>query len=358
MRGIICSIAILLCSVARTQELKPVYVFGVAPHGPVPFLGVNRFVQDDDGTLYSSAISGGEHFNGCVFRVTKGGDMAILHSFRWHVDGRQPMGGVSLGSDGDIYGTCVEGGPANQGTVWKVSPAGNFTLLHAFTGPDGGGPACPPVEGNDGNFYGVTQLTDGKFAGVLYRVSPTGDFTVLHHFEAGSSPEGWSPIVLRPTGDGTFYGLTQMGMAIFKASPDGAVKVVQRPPSSDKNERWDVLLASDGNYYEVSQEGFICETTPDGGFKILHSLNRPWGELLEGKDGFLYGRAFDGTFRIRLSGTDFQMVHKLQPGQIGNGDSSLIAWGKDGLLYSMAPGGMIGTIYSTDISKVAYPSKE
>ena len=49
------------------------------------------------------------------------------------MDGRLPYAGVSLDPAGNLYGTTSAGGASLLGTVFKVDPAGNETILYSFT---------------------------------------------------------------------------------------------------------------------------------------------------------------------------------------------------------------------------------
>jgi uncharacterized repeat protein (TIGR03803 family) len=70
-------------------------------------------------------------------------------------------------ADGNFYGIAVSGGTGlnSQGTVFKLTPTGEFTLLCSFTEqadfslPYGSAPSGL-VEGLDGNLYGLA-LADG-----------------------------------------------------------------------------------------------------------------------------------------------------------------------------------------------------
>src|SRR5690242_4541724 len=81
-----------------------------------------------------------------------------------------PRGGepsfLIQGSDGNFYGTTFVSSEGNQsqpngGTVFSVTPKGQFSLLHTFLPgaknnyPNGNNPSSI-AEGSDGNFYGVT----------------------------------------------------------------------------------------------------------------------------------------------------------------------------------------------------------
>ena len=93
------------------------------------------------------------------------------------------------------------------GTVWKLTPAGEFVLLHVFpsTGVDGGHSSSGLTMGADGNLYGVTYGLNGF--GTVFRVTPAGVFTNLHSFDQSVGPDGR----LLETSPGVFVGTTQGG---------------------------------------------------------------------------------------------------------------------------------------------------
>jgi uncharacterized repeat protein (TIGR03803 family) len=133
-------------------------------------------------------------------------------------------------SDGNFYGTTYDGGSANLGTVFKITPFGAFTLLHSFDGASGSAPNAPLVQGNDGNLYGTTQFSEaGACCGVIFRITTTGAFAVLHNF---SQADGTYPLGgLVQASDGFFYGTTLWGGyldsgTIFRISAQGEFSVL------------------------------------------------------------------------------------------------------------------------------------
>jgi len=86
-----------------------------------------------------------------------------LHSFGG-ADGEYPVGGLILGTDGNLYGTTTFGGGSSScgggcGTLFKMTPGGTLTTIYSFQGfSDGQSPTGGVVQGTDGNFYGTSQL--------------------------------------------------------------------------------------------------------------------------------------------------------------------------------------------------------
>src|SRR4051812_48540563 len=56
------------------------------------------------------------------------------------------------GPDGNFYGTTSHGGPLGNGTVFRVTPAGELTTIVSAVA----NPAAGLVVGNDGLLYGMT----------------------------------------------------------------------------------------------------------------------------------------------------------------------------------------------------------
>lgn len=74
-----------------------------------------RLVQGTDGQLYGATYNGGSHGMGTAFKVTTAGVFTLLHSFAGGAsDGANPTGGLTLGSDGNFYGTTQQGGSGSE----------------------------------------------------------------------------------------------------------------------------------------------------------------------------------------------------------------------------------------------------
>jgi uncharacterized repeat protein (TIGR03803 family) len=144
-------------------------VDGIGPVGALAF--------GSDGNLYGTTQAGGanpvNHGSGgagTVFKLTKGGALATLYNFCSRsgcTDGTGPEGGLTLGSDGNLYGTTGAGGahcaPGGCGTIFKITPGGTFTTLYNFCPnygvsgcKDGYAPDAALVQGTNGTFYGTT----------------------------------------------------------------------------------------------------------------------------------------------------------------------------------------------------------
>jgi uncharacterized repeat protein (TIGR03803 family) len=167
---------------------------------------------------------------------------ANLHSFTGP-DGSHPRATLALGNDGFIYGTTVQGGASNVGSVFRISGDGAFTSLHSFTGLDGLG-AYGLTLGKDGNFYGTTSGGGTHTNGTIFRISHAGDFASLYSFDGTNHAGPFAPLVQGK--DGNFYGVTFIGGlnnkgSVFKITPDGSFSSLHssmRLMASIRTVRW------------------------------------------------------------------------------------------------------------------------
>lgn len=73
-----------------------------------------RISEGRDGMLYGVAQYGGAAGTGCIYRVARDGSLFRL-LWSWP-DAAYPYGGVTIGSDGALYGTTF-----NTGTIWRLA---------------------------------------------------------------------------------------------------------------------------------------------------------------------------------------------------------------------------------------------
>ena len=140
-----------------------------------------RLEQDTEGNLYGVTGEGGDHDLGTVFKISPLGEISILHSFNGE-DGARPSAGLTFANDGFLYGTTERGGPVGAigpGTVFKISPSGNFTSLAYFSRTNGSLPEADLIQASDGNFYGTTSDGGLEGHGTVFRVTPSGSLTTL-----------------------------------------------------------------------------------------------------------------------------------------------------------------------------------
>lgn len=196
--------------------------------------------------LYGATNIGGTSNGGTVFSLapsaSPGGywTETVLYSFAGPPgDGAVPSGGLVVGSGGVLYGTTVQGGTYNAGTVFSLTPPASpggiwaETVLYNFKGPffgDGAYPAGGLDMDADGVLYGTSDggaFYDGMVFSLTPPASPGGRWTeaALYSFVGGS--DGALPSSGVILSNGVLYGTTQYGGPL-----DGGSVFSLTPPAS------------------------------------------------------------------------------------------------------------------------------
>ena len=170
-----------------------------------------------DGNLYGVAQSGGAHGAGTVFQVAPSGILTTLYDFgTTTADGASPQTALTLGPDGNLYGATAWTSVSDyNGTLYRVTTNGTLTTLVNFDSANGGNPVGSLTVGPDGNFYGTTYYGDNTNGslnmGIVFRLTTNGGFTVLAQFDGANGAWPVSGLTLGP--DHNFYGGTTGGGA-------------------------------------------------------------------------------------------------------------------------------------------------
>ena len=160
---------------------------------------------DLNGTLYGTTLDGGTDDNGTVYTISASGAKAVLYRFLGGSNGANPVAGL-IDVGGVLYGTAENGGKYGGGIVYSIGIGGAENVLYAFAQePDGAGPLSGLTYAN-GLLYGTTQ-NGGKYAkgtGAVYSISTGGKEKVLHRFANPADgiypdPEAWSSSMARST---------------------------------------------------------------------------------------------------------------------------------------------------------------
>jgi uncharacterized repeat protein (TIGR03803 family) len=354
-------------NVTEFQESVLYSFVGPSTDGALPLAGL---IQGSDGNLYGTTLTGGVTSpafigSGTVFELTPTGVETPLYSFTNSVpnagsflDGLDLFAGVIQGSDGNFYGTAKLGGATNSGTVFKVTPAGVGTVLYSFAGgSDGANPFASLIQGSDGNFYGTTRIGGAMNFGTVFKITPAGVETVLYSFAGGT--DGANPLASLIEGsDGNFYGTTVFGGAtnsgtVYKVTQAGAETVLYSfaGGTDGVNPYGGVIQGSDGNLYGTTGNGGTTNTgtvfkiTLAGTETVLYSFAggtdgaTPSAGLIQASDGNFYGTTSDGgvaglgtMFEITPAGVE-TVLYSFAGGTDGANPYASVIQGSDGSFY-------------------------
>jgi uncharacterized repeat protein (TIGR03803 family) len=340
-----------------TGTLTTLYIFcsqSNCADGAVP---TGALVQGTDGNFYGTTDTGGAYSTcqsdcggGTVFKITPSGTLTTLYSFCAQTgcpDDEGPVGGLIQATDGNFYGTTVQGGANSSvcggcgGTIFKMTPSGTLTSLYSFscsnTGtqiicPDGAAPETGLIQATDGNFYGTT-LDGGANSsgcsgcgGTIFKITPTGALTTLYGFCAQSDcGDGSNPHAgLVQATDGNFYGTTNIGGAystctdgcgdgtVFEITPSGTLTTLHSFSGPDGTlPGAGVVQDTDGNLYGTTSAGGVNFTATNGGGGTVFSLDVALGPFVKTLPTsgpalgavMILGTALTGATSVSFNGT-------------------------------------------------------
>lgn len=298
--------AVLVVASRAADNEKVVYSFTGGNDGAKP---AAQLVFDSAGNVYGTTVVGGLYGCGAVFELSFSGGKwqeTVLYSFDCFGTGKNPYGGVTLDSAGNLYGTTVAGGSGGEcagdgcGVVYKLTQSGDTwseTVLYNFTGGDDGfGPGAAVVFDKAGSLYGTTPDGGAYSEGVIYQLSPNQGLwklTVIHAFTGGDDGAVGSLGPLLLDARGNLYGVTELG------GKYGAGVAFRLSPAGDT---W--------NYTTM----YAFQGLPDAGF--------PYGGLIADSRGRLYGTTYFGGANGLGSVCE-----------VGPGPTVLTIW-KESVLYS------------------------
>lgn len=123
--------------------------------------------------MYGTTYDGGANDRGTVFGVTLSGEETFVYSFAGGSgDGSFPDAGlVKVG--GTFYGTTLDGGEKDDGTIFSITPAGVEALVHSFASgnEDGAFPEAGMIKSGD-TLYGTTTGGGTHGGGTIFAFTP------------------------------------------------------------------------------------------------------------------------------------------------------------------------------------------
>jgi uncharacterized repeat protein (TIGR03803 family) len=377
--------SVLLVAVLTVGLITPRVYGGITFTNLISFNGTNGanpiagLVQGKDGNFYGTAPNGGPNSNGTIFAVSPDGSFFTnFYSFSGGTNGAGPVGGLTVGTDGNFYGTTYGGGMSNWGTVFQISSNGTWTQLAQLGGTNGANPDVALVQAADGSFYGGTKYggpypnttSGGTGYGSIFQVTTNGALTTPVLF-AGTN--GANPTALVRGQDGNFYGATTWGGnssqvpfgvgTIFRLSPDGTFTNLYLFSGGNDGgfPQAGLVQGKNGIFYGTTQAGgsnqigTVFQITPAGQFQSLVSFPNssvgayPYAALVQGSDGNFYGTTYIGgnnpqrgtVFQITATGSLTPLILFTGPSgaYLGANPQSPLVQGTDGNFYGTTVNG-------------------
>jgi uncharacterized repeat protein (TIGR03803 family) len=236
------------------------YAFTGGNDGGGPVAGL---VQAGNLDFYGTTFSAGADSAGTIFQVSPVGQFQTLYTFTDMEDGGFPAAGLAQGTNGYLYGTTTTGGSSNgvgYGTAFQIATNGQFTNLLAFNGGNGDNSRARLLLGKDGNFYGTTSAGGMRNFGTVFQFSPGGALTVLHSFTDGS--DGFGPLAGLIQGtNGLLYGTASGGGTngfgtVFQITTNGLLTtLVSFNNTNGATPRAGLVQGKDGNFYGTTSAG-------------------------------------------------------------------------------------------------------
>ena len=291
--------------------------------------------------------------------------------------GQRPKSNLTLGPDGKLYGTTSEGGAFGAGTAFRVTTTGEAEWLGDFNpSTTGDTPVTSLVNVGDGKLYGVTHLQGGTAFGkygTLFQIDPTSisstsEGALTPFFQVPGNSGVYNARALCSGEPGIFHLLCDNPAGIYRVPQNGATPTVLYKfgnKLTDGDFAWSIISGGDGFLYGTTVGeyrrgdgkdvyGTIFRIRTDGtGMTRLHEFlsedgETPYGALVAGPNGYLYGLANDGgkapgngtIYRIDRYGQDFSVVKDLDNSTRYPYNDLLLA--PDGYFYGTAESGTYG----------------
>jgi uncharacterized repeat protein (TIGR03803 family) len=233
-------------------------------NGAEPF---GALTSAGNGIFYGTTNYGGDTDNGAIFEFDPSGNagsgsITLKGSFDFTTNGAGPYAALTSAGNGKFYGTTTYGGANNQGTIFEFDPSGNgsITLKGTFDGTNGAAPHAALVSAGNGIFYGTTVDGGANNNGTIFEFDPSGNsgsgsINVKGSFDGANGEKPYA--ALTSAGNGKFYGTTLDGGdngfgAIFEFDPSGSGSITLKSSFAFTNGAVPYAAltpAGNGNFY-------------------------------------------------------------------------------------------------------------
>ena len=171
-------------------------------------------IFDRSGNLYGTCATAGAHNDGFVYQLVPSGSGWTLNTLVAFdgSNGSRPWGGLVMDASGNLFGTTSMNGPNDGGTVFELTPQNGswiFTTIYAFSAQEGQ-PLGTLTMDSQGDLYGTTNAGFGTVF-ELTRGADGWTYSVLHSFTGGLDGANPSNAGVTLDSNGNIYGTAAGG---------------------------------------------------------------------------------------------------------------------------------------------------
>jgi uncharacterized repeat protein (TIGR03803 family) len=296
--------AILISSARAQVKFGNLQTF--SNNGAGGFNPVGGLILDLEGNLYGTAAGGGTkyEYGGTVFQLKRAPNGKwtenVLYSFAGGDDGQSPLASLVFDASGNLYGTTWGGGTNGAGTVFELTPTGDGSwtksTLYNF---------CSLLNCADGSTPGSNLIFDQ--AGNLYGTTYIGGSTACEDAYAGCG----TVFKLTPGQNGTWTESVLYAFCALKNCGDGRGPYFSGVIFDGAGNLYGTTLGGGDNMVQICKQflgcGVVFELSPSSGGlwneKVLHTFctlpkcedgRSPAASLIFDQSGNLYGTAQAG----------------------------------------------------------------
>jgi uncharacterized repeat protein (TIGR03803 family) len=165
-----------------------------------------------DGNFYALLRNAGYYSKGLIVKYDPvSNDVTNVYDFGLSADGYRPVGNLREGSNGDLFGTTLNGGDNDKGTIFRFNYLSNaYSKLADFDGMNGAFPYCDLTLTSSGKFIGYTSEGGLHNKGTIFEFDPTGTLTKKVDLTEndGANPLGGNLVL---GANQHYYGTTRLG---------------------------------------------------------------------------------------------------------------------------------------------------
>jgi uncharacterized repeat protein (TIGR03803 family) len=314
--------------------------------------------------LWGTTQFGGASNFGVLYKISNGNNLTFEYEFLGGVNGGTPVGKLCYADNGNIYGTTTNGGTYGLGVCFKFNPiTSTFQIIHHFSIATGSISFHGLTKGDDGNLYGTCYEGGLYGGGALFKISTINDnYSVLFDFNSSSGTYAQIGHIANNVLYGTCANNGANGLGtIFKYDLNSNTFnllynndfIIGKGVGTILRMSNGTLIGTAGSYgdgvnpFGVLYSFDLSNNTPT----VLHyfdSINGmdPTINFIEGNDGKIYGTTAIGgpsnginnwgegvLYSYDLSSNTYTVLYYLDSISNGSNNQSGILQSSDGLLY-------------------------